>query len=742
MTDTLDRTRYPVDPWRLIETAPPVDATHSESVFALGNGFVGRRGGRDEGEPAPSCFVNGFYETWPIKYPEDAFGLARVGQTIQPAPSPTLEVTVDGHRLGVGQPLSERQELDMRTGVLTRETTWGTPAGPVTVRAQRLVSFTRRGLVASVIEVTPGQPADIAVTPLLELPVVAASRKGLDPRTGTVLSDPVYEMTGRQTTDDQLSLGVRTAHAGRELTCVVKAQSSVDQAAELTSLAWYEMGDYNTAVKVASQQLADAQALGWAGLVAEQTAWLDNFWAVADVEVDDPALQQAIRWSIFQTIQAAARADGQGVAAKGVTGSGYDGHYFWDMETYVLPFLTYTQPEAARSALGYRLATLPQAQIWARELSLKGALFPWRTIDGREASAYFPAGTAAYHIDADIAHAFAQYVTTTGDESILQDGGAELVIETARMWASRGFWGDDGLFHLHYVTGPDEYSAMVDDNVYTNVMARANLRFAADVAVWVERLPDASVDEIAEWRRIADGMCVPFDEARGVHAQDAAFLRRERWDLASIPRENFPLLLHYHPLTIYRHQVLKQADVVLAQIVCPGDFTEAEKLANFDFYDPLTTGDSTLSAVPQAIAAAEVGHLELALDYLERAAFVDLANSHGNTDAGVHVAVTAGVWNALVSGFGGLRDASWGNHPVGGLVLNPQLPPGWTRLKFSLLYHGVRLGVEVTPDGVTLTADGAIELTVWGRPVRVEDGRMLRLDATFTAVTESVGAND
>jgi len=233
----------------------------------------------------------------------------------------------------------------------------------------------------------------------------------------------------------------------------------------------------------------------------------------------------------------------------------------------------------------------------------------------------------------------------------------------------------------------------------------------------------ALLGEASEWRRIADGICVPFDEARGIHPQDAHFLSREPWDLASTPPENFPLLLHYHPLTIYRRQVLKQADVALAQIICSRDFTPTQKLANFDFYDPMTTGDSTLSAVPQAIAAAEVGHLELALDYLERAAFVDLANSHGNTDAGVHVAVAGGVWNVLVSGFGGLRDAAWGNQPGVGLSLNPNLPPGWGYLKFALLYRGAKLNVEVTPDGVALTADAPVPLTIWGQPVTVEPGQ-------------------
>lgn len=459
----------------------------------------------------------------------------------------------------------------------------------------------------------------------------------------------------------------------------------------------------------------DTEPVSWEELAAEQRRWLDDFWDKADILIDegrDQQLQQAVRWSLFQAIQGSARADGQGVAAKGVTGPGYDGHYFWDMEMYVLPLLTYVAPAVARAALTYRLRTLPQARARAAELHLDGALFPWRTISGQEASAYFEAGTAQFHIDADIACALTRYVAATGDRGLLAAGGAQVLAETARLWASLGFFGDDGAFHLHCVTGPDEYSALVDDNVYTNLMARANLL----AAVRDGAAPQA---EAARWQQMAKAMFVPYDSGRRLHPQDAHFLEQEVWDLAEVPPENFPLLLHYHPLTIYRRQVLKQADLVLAQITCPEAFTPAQKRANFDYYDKLTTGDSSLSAVPQAIAAAEVGHLDLAQRYLRTAALVDLTNSHGNTDAGVHIAVAAGVWSALVMGFGGLRDADQT------LRLWPQLAPDWRRLQFSLLWRGSCLRVDVTPGQARLSVDGlvAVSLTVWGQPVQVLPGQ-------------------
>ena len=836
---------YPADPWRLIETTP-VESAHAATVFALGNGYVGLRGSREEDGPRPACYVNGFYETWTLEYPENAYGLARLGQSIQAAPDPlALTVLVDGHRLGGHDTGVDagRRELDLHAGTLTRQTTWRTPAGAVTVRSVRLVSFTRRGLVAARVTVTPDRDATVEVTHTLAPAPHDATDHGADPRAGTKLEAAVVvdrcEAAGARSylhvTTRQAGVGLgcsvdrRATVAGRAVEPVVTAGDagalatwSVRAAAgvplELTVYAWFAGdpdarrsdsdakrsgadakridsdakrsvpdakrggadakrsgadakridsdakrggADAKRSVPDAGRSGADAKrswadtgrsgadaaldealAAGWAGLAREQRVFLDDFWACADVEAGDAGLQQAIRWSIFQTAQASARADGLGVAAKGVTGPGYDGHYFWDMEMYVLPFLTHVAPGAARAALGFRLATLPQARERAAELHLAGALFPWRTIGGREASAYFPAGTAQYHIDADIAHALTQYVNTTGDESIMRQpvasgrapaaSGLDLLVETARLWASLGFWGDDGAFHFHYVTGPDEYSALVDDNVYTNLMARANLRAAAAaVEHWAG--DDGPAAEAAEWRRIADGVFVPFDAAAGVHPQDAHFMGRQPWDLSTIPPGNRPLLLHYHPLTIYRHKVLKQADVVLAQILRPADFTPEQRVANFDYYDPLTTGDSTLSAVPQAIGAVDAGHVELGLEYLLQAAYVDLADSHGNSDVGVHVAVAAGLWSALVMGFGGLRDADSACPGAGtaGVSLAPALPAAWASLKFHLLWHGTRLDVAVTRDAgglaTTLTAvgDTAVPLTVWGRPVTVPPGTSL-----------------
>ena len=497
------------------------------------------------------------------------------------------------------------------------------------------------------------------------------------------------------------------------------------------------------AVDAASATLGRALDLGVEQARDVQRAYLDAFWDVADVEVstDDAlgaALQQAIRFSLFSLLQASARADGLGVGAKGQTAAGYEGHYFWDTEIYVVPFLTYTTPGLARNALSLRVDQVPAARRRARELAQDGILFPWRSIDGEEASAFFPAGTAQYHIDADVAHAFTQYAAISGDTEFLHGDGAVVLAETARLWADLGFWRRDAdgelRFHLNEVTGPDEYSALVNDNLYTNAMAAKNLAAAStlvrDLAAHDPGRYAALVaeigprpDEPVEWQRCADAMAIPFDAELGIHGQDAHFLERQVWDPAVTPDELRPLLLHFHPLVIYRYQITKQADLVLAMFLAGDRFTPEQRKANFDYYDPITTGDSTLSAVVQSIMAAEAGYRDLALQHFYSGAFVDVANLHDNTADGVHIASAGGVWNALVYGFAGLRDHD------GELAFDPRLPEGWDSLRFTLTVRGVRVRVILTqgalafdadgPDEVTVSVRGASVTVVPGTPVRV-----------------------
>jgi len=793
VADPIDRSRFPVDEWRLVETRFEADDLGTtESVFAVGNGYLGLRGNFSESRDAhvDGTYINGFHETWPILHAEEAYGFARVGQTIVNAPdAKVIRLYVDDEplHLSLADLLEYARALDFRSGVLSRELVWRTPGGKhVQVRVSRMVPLAQRHLAVITFEVTLlNERASVAISSQLlnrqDAPPSALTGDEptkVDPRKADrfdrrVLQPVLHsaEGPGSGVRPGRIRLGYRTAESG--MTIGVVADHDLETASPYSMQVLSEddlakviyrisaepevpirltkLVSYHTANSVPPRELIDrcertldrTHEQGVTHQYTEQRQWLDAFWARCDVEIPGhPDLQQAVRWNLFALCQAAARAEGQGIAAKGVTGSGYGGHYFWDTEVYVMPFLTYTMPWAARNALRFRYSLLGYARHRARELSQRGALFPWRTINGHEASAYYAAGTAQYHIDADIAYALSQYVGATGDDDFLAREAVDILVETARLWADLGFWRDDGAgpggtrtFHVHGVTGPDEYTTVVNDNLYTNVLARFNLRRAAQ-AVWqLERdTPEAFAElvrrtglepnEPVEWAECSDAMFIPYDDFLGIHPQDAHFLEREMWDLENTPLEMRPLLLHYHPLVIYRFQVLKQADVVLALFLQGEEFSAEQKRADFDYYDPITTGDSTLSAVVQSIIAAEVGYADLALRYFHAALYVDLDDRHNNTADGVHVASTGGVWSALVSGFGGFRDHGAGQGDDQWL-LDPRLPASWSSLVYRLTLRGTRVRVTVRADELELYVEqgpGPVSFNVRGEIVTVKHG--------------------
>jgi alpha,alpha-trehalose phosphorylase len=442
--------------------------------------------------------------------------------------------------------------------------------------------------------------------------------------------------------------------------------------------------------------LAAVMRTGWDELCASQRRYLDDFWAGADIELDgDPALQQALRFALFSVLQAAARAEGRAIPAKGLTGRGYDGHSFWDMESYTLPVLTYVAPTAARDALLWRHSTIGFAKERASELSLAGATFPWRTISGRECSGYWPAATAAVHINADIADAARRYIAATQDDSFAEQIALELLVETARLWRSVGHHDAQGRFRIDGVTGPDEYSALSDNNVYTNVMAARNLREAAALAVrYPNRAEQLEVneEEIAAWRDAAGAVVIPYDDDLRITPQAEGFTRYRRWDFEHTPPDRYPLLLHFPYYLLYSSQVVKQADLVFALYVCADCFSAEQRARDFEYYERITVRDSSLSACIQAIMAAEVGHVDLAFDYLSETAFIDLRDLAFNTHDGVHLAALAGSWLVAVAGFGGMRDHG------DTLQFSPRLPARLTRLSFRLIYRDRRLRVTVGRD--------------------------------------------
>ncbi len=765
--DPMDRARFPLDPWRLVETSH--DPSHlglGETLFTVSNGYLGLRGNPAEGRDAYAhgTFINGFHETWSIRHAESAFGFARTGQTIVNVPdAKVMKLYVDDEPLNLASADLEHYErvLDFREGVLRRSLIWRTPSGKrVKVDSSRMVSMVQRHLAVFTLEVTllEGDAPLVISSQLLnrqdgedEYHVRAAAMgEGVDPRKASRFEERVLLPRASYATEKRMLLGYQCAQS--KMTIAVAADHVIEtdepvetvvrseddlakmvfrvEAKQGTTVRLSKFVAYHSSRGVPVRELSDrcdrtldrARRNGVEHHEAEQRAWFDDFWLHADIEVEgQDAIQQATRYNLFQLAQASARADQQGVPAKGVSGSGYEGHYFWDTEIYVIPFLTYTLPEVARNTLHFRSQMLPAARERAQEMAQNGALFPWRTINGEEASAYYAAGTAQVHIDADVAYALTKYVDATGDTGFMERDGIDILVETARLWADLGFWRSNGehSFHIHGVTGPDEYTTVVNNNLFTNVMARYNLERAARAVeelrsgnpeTWravVARL-DLGDSEVEEWKACAAGMAIPFDESLGIHPQDDYFLDREVWDLSQTPEDLRPLLLHYHPLVIYRFQVLKQADVVLALFLQGDRFTTEQKCADFEYYDPITTGDSTLSAVVQSVIAAEVGYHELALQYFHQALYVDLIDLHGNTVDGLHIASAGGVWSTLVNGFGGMRDHG------GVLSFDPRLPQGWPSIRYALRWQGSRLRVTLTQGELTFTIEHGD-----GVPVRV-----------------------
>ncbi len=735
----------PIDPWRLVSRRFSAEGFgESETMFAVANGYMGMRGTHDEGLPShdPAFFLNGFHETWPIPYGESAFGFATTGQTIVSAPDGSvMRLYVDEEPLVLSESklLSYERVLDMRAGLLERSVRFRTARGAVVdLRSQRLVSLHWRHLAAISYEVTlVSGAAELAIASEL-VTHLPRPKGGDDPRVGVRMTDSALQPVTQSCDGTRVLLELRTRQSGMGLACGMEhaietelrhsVESSVEEdegrvvffldaepgiPARVTKLLGYHHAERAAAgdlCRRVNRTLDRASGDGFERIAEIQRERLDAFWEHSDIAIEGPGdIQQAVRFNLFQLRQASARVEGHGIAAKGLTGRGYEGQYFWDTEIYVLPCLTYTQPHVARRLLHFRYEMLDAARRRAEQLGHRGALFPWRTISGEEASAYYAAGTAQYHINAAISYAVRQFVRVTGDQEFLAREGVEILVETARFWADLGFFSvrRDGKFCIQGVTGPDEYSAVVDNNAYTNLMARENLAAAAECLQLLEDTdPEAherlvarlkiEPHEPAEWCQAAELMFVPYDERAGVLLQDEHFLNRKPWDFEGTPVEKYPLLLHYHPLNIYRHQVIKQTDVVLATFLAGDQFTLDEKKRVFEYYDPLTTADSSLSSCVQSVMASEVGDVKAAYEYFLISAAIDLANLAGNVGDGIHVASCGGVWMALVNGFAGLRDIE--GHD---LRFAPRLPVDWESMSFRVIARGSRLEVEMTADATT-----------------------------------------
>ena len=690
------RTPFGDDPWRLVADGETLDLQQLPALFAIGDGFVGLRGPGDKAGAA-RVYLNGVFEKMPITYHESGHGFTRESDVrLAVADATTPRITIDGVALGA----PDRIALDMARGTLVQHFTMNGR----NIRVEQFAAMAHPGLVMARVQVSSaGAPASVTVTPVVSTPPGTAEEPAddsvQDPRIGPSFGRSPWrpladlgEGRGRVDRLDRSGFVVAAVVAGGGTVAVSTEAITLDCAGAYAA----ERGDGadEAALTSAESLLRVAAERGFDALAGEQAQWFSDFWQDAFVAFPEaPRAEQAVRHGLFQLIQAVGRGGNTSIGAKGQTGEGYEGHVFWDADAYVLPALLSVRPELARDLLKWRIDRLEPAFANARAMGQsRGALFPWRTIDGGECSAYFPAGSAQYHINADVARALSCYLDFTGDDELLTRGGARMLVETARIWLEIGFHDPErgNAFVINRVTGPDEYSALVNNNLYTNALAAEHLRFAAKVGTKAG-LVDKT--EALRMERAAEAMLFPFDEARGIYAQDDAFFTLQPWPFATTSGDRYPLLLHFHPLEIYRHQVAKQADAVLLLSLMPDRFDATMRRAMLDAYEAVTVHDSTLSASAFATAAAQLGDTERGARYWRISVLTDLLDLFCNSDHGLHMAALAGGWTALTCGFGGMRTSE------SRLNFAPRPIPGVGPYAFRVRFRGRQIEVACNANG-------------------------------------------
>ncbi|NCB01150.1 MAG: hypothetical protein EOM67_03160, partial [Spirochaetia bacterium] len=715
-----------------------------ESLYSIGNGHIGFRGYHIDHSfvHQPSLFMNGFYETSKIIYGEDAFGFARWNQTMVPLPDiRSLHIFVNGRPVEVelNSITDYKRRLDFFTGVFSYSFHTVVESHiELTISVETLVSMKNKSIGGAKVVIESNQDVDISIIQTITYPQTEQELDD-DPRKQTAQLQPLigsdytfYEKQGVcegigatfETHQSNLRVYVmsQNSYSSRLISCSSNhnplsfpaiTYNFHDTKLTFSTLFFYESTKEEGTI-IGQEQLINKRNIlkeyTLEQLIDEQRAHYTSFWETHDIVVGgNDEIQQALRLNMFQLHQSTGTDGKTSLSAKGLTGSGYEGHYFWDTEIYGMPFFTFSSPLTARSLISYRIKILDKARERAREMSQKGALYPWRTINGLEASAYFPAGTAQYHINADIAYSILQYIDVTKDYSILLEGASTVLFETARLYADLGFFNDDE-FCIHQVTGPDEYSALVDNNTYTNAMVRHHFIGAATIYEYMKKeykedfltitssinLTDS---EIEYWKKAAKQMRFPFDPTLGIHGQDERFLELERWNVQKKGEIKHPMLLHYHPLVIYRHQVIKQADTVLAMFLLSHEFPRYEIKRNFDYYRPLTTGDSSLSACVEGIVAFDCGYVDIGYEYLKTTILMDLLDLHHNTKEGLHTAAMGGSWMAIIYGIAGFRFIDGVAH------FRPQLPKELDKISFTLVINGEPLKVTITNEVTTYTSN-------------------------------------
>ncbi len=705
---------------------PLLDSSR-ESRFAISNGFLGIRGGRTidrlpAGAIAPRTYVAGLFDSLHVDQPMSALVAAPDWLRID------ISLSQRGSLPVVDDVSFRRRTLDFKRGALITESgVENLPGKAMRLRVLRLLSMHSRALGLQLVRLDVGAGALEAT--------LEASCEGLEFGLVTERLEQALGVWRTNATDKRLAIAVAvsllvdgdlvepeplgsfkwswtwTTRPGQvvlfeRMVAIARADALTDDPAER-----------------ALSQIATAKILGWTGVYDQHEANWAGRWRESDVVVDgDAPAQHALRFALYHLNGAANPQDESvSIAARALTGADYHGHVFWDTEIFLLPFYTLTWPEAARALLMYRFHTLGGARAKAKRMGWRGAMYAWESAEtGAETCpehAIGPdrhvvdilCGTQEVHISADVAYAVWRYWEATGDDVFLLGAGAEILLETARFWASRARGEADDRHHIRGVIGPDEYHQTIDDNAFTNVMGRWNIRRGLDTVALLRRrwparwqalssaleLDDA---ELRHWAGVADTMATGLDPQTGLFEQFAGFFKLETIDLASYAGRSVPMDVVLGRKRTHSAQVIKQADVVALLVLLPEEFAGEAAAKNFGYYEPRCSHGSSLSAALHGVAAARLGQAEMAMRFFRTTSATDLTDTHAALDGGVHIAALGGMWMMAVLGFAGLTMNE------SGLGLNPQLPDGWRSLAFGVQWRGRHIQVDIDASRKTVEA--------------------------------------
>lgn len=741
---------FKLDPWRIIEEGFEPDKNMvSESVFSLGNEYMGVRGYAEEGISCQSLlgsYFNGVYENArELKNTSYKGIVKRTHFMINAVDWLYTLIELDGERLDTATAdiVDFTRILDMRSGTLKREFVWNTKSGKsIKIVLTRFVSMNKPNAGFQKIEF---EPVDFSGKINIEL--------GLDFSTLHQSSNYCYwSEVDKKSENDIAAIIGRTLTTGSRifsgfnLTCnrpIEKTLHTTDKYIGFQCVVPIVKGKKSTLVKsvtniVEKDETASSDSLfahglsmineqvefGYNNALSEQESYWEHIWNNFDVQIDDDLKrQQGIRYCIFQLQQTYHGLNPKNnIGAKGLTGESYNGHTFWDTETYCLPFYLFNNPNAAKNLLEYRYYTLPNAKRRANNLDCEGACYPVATITGDEACDLWQHASLQFQASTGVAYGIMHYVGNTGDKEFLYTHGAEMLLEISRFLKSRGAWSQlRHKFGFYSVMGPDEFHMMVNNNCYTNYIAKKTFEYMLAVieemkksvpALYADlkRKTEFNQAELDGIRECSENMIIPYDEKTGIFEQHEGYFDLPHIDVDEIPVDDFPLYNNWSYDRIYRTDMIKQPDVLMLMFLFSQDFSEDIKKKNYEYYEPRTIHESSLSPSIHSVLANELKKSDEAFDFFDFATRMDLDNYNRNTNEGLHTTSLAAAWVNILYGFGGMRS----DGEI--LELSPSIPKQWKFYSFKLTYKNVTICVQVSSSKVEIKAinDESVNVKVFG----------------------------